>query len=561
MGLAIAPCYQISVAALRIWLQSFEFLQSFPAGTHKVMSKRGRVLAVRGRGGEGVEMVRQRVTVTKESPCVQGEGLEAVLEQERWEEEKRKEFEDQLVLAEVRGMKAIEKQEKARFLQERTEKDGLELKKSVRLVEDLRAANVVKQKKPLICNVQAIDDENKENQWRPFQQLGPVYRGGGGMDWDESPFHCCEVSRQKPSKETTTSTRVQNRPHAPLGAIPPATVPTSDRAAFRPTSPNRFPAHPQSVPLLRSQRPNQEPSRIKPRNTDGQVQRTGLFEKEKKRGEEELEKLLGRLGSLDGTEEVSQLSTIMEKSESSSQDRDSVDLVPVRGPTPAEDSAASSISPFLSSRIVSSRRENNAGLVREEKAPSLDSVAALVSRIKRQREALESQEKPVAPPAGQVLLPTIKRGSQPVPQQYKLNTDFIKKVLEFSRSSDLASSSSGSVSEAQVRVNIVLPGSSSSTFSEPSPILKPQQMNRVIPSKANPRSNDRHSKKKPPQKQLEGDAEAEKQKKLRFYIEKLLKMKHEEVENLSSSSTNDSRKQVCVNGFVTVDIVGIYDRC
>ena len=218
MGLAIAPCYQISVAALRIWLQSFEFLQSFPAGTHKVMSKRGRVLAVRGRGGEGVEMVRQRVTVTKESPCVQGEGLEAVLEQERWEEEKRKEFEDQLVLAEVRGMKAIEKQEKARFLQERTEKDGLELKKSVRLVEDLRAANVVKQKKPLICNVQAIDDENKENQWRPFQQLGPVYRGGGSMDWDESPFHCCEVSRQKPSKETTTSTRVQNRPHAPLGA-------------------------------------------------------------------------------------------------------------------------------------------------------------------------------------------------------------------------------------------------------------------------------------------------------------------------------------------------------
>ena len=377
------------------------------------------------------------------------------------------------------------------------------------------------------------------------------------MDWDESPFHCCEVSRQKPST-ATASTRVQNRPHAPLGAIPPATVLTSDRAVFRPTSPTRFPAHPQSVPLLR---PNQEQSRIKPRNTDGQVQRTGLFEKEKKKGEEELEKLLGRLGSLDGTEEVSQLSTIMEKSESSSQDRDSVDLVPVRGPTPAEDSAASSISPFPSSRIVSSRRENNAGLVKEEKAPSLDSVAALVSRIKRQREALESQEKPVAPPAGQVLLPTIKRGSQPVPQQYKLNTDFIKKVLEFSRSSDLASSSSGSVSEAQVRVNIVLPGSSSSTFSEPSPILKPQQMNRVIPSKANPRSNDRHSKKKPPQKQLEGDAEAEKQKKLRFYIEKLLKMKHEEIENLSSSSTNDSRKQVCVNGFVTVDIVGIYDSC
>ena len=47
------------VAALRSELRSFEFLQIFPAGTwHKGMSKRGRVMEVRGRGGEGLEVVR-----------------------------------------------------------------------------------------------------------------------------------------------------------------------------------------------------------------------------------------------------------------------------------------------------------------------------------------------------------------------------------------------------------------------------------------------------------------------------------------------------------------------
>ena len=70
----------------------------------------------------------------------------------------------------------------------------------------------------------------------------------------------------------------------------------------------------------------------------------------------------------------------------------------------------------------------------------------------------------------------------------------------------------------------------------------------IRPAKTNPKSTEKRSKKKQPQKQqqkhLEDDAESEKQKKLRYYIVKLLQMKHEEVENLSSASTNDSRKQV-----------------
>ena len=134
-----------------------------------------------------------------------------------------------------------------------------------------------------------------------------------------------------------------------------------------------------------------------------------------------------------------------------------------------------------------------------------------------------------------------------MPQQYKMNTDFVKKVLDFSRSSTLATSSS--TSETEVRVNIRLPASSS-TLSEPSPILKPQQINPNGPADIKSKPNEKRlkKKKKQSQKQNQDDSqllESEKQMKLRYYVEKLLKMKHEEVENLSTAESNDSKKQVC----------------
>ena len=505
------------------------------------MSKRGRVTAVRGRGGEGIDVVRQKVTVTKENPGGHGEGLRAVLDQEKWEEEKRRELEDQLVLAEVRGLKAAEKEGTARFLQEKSEKEVIELKKSVRLVEDLRAAKVVKQRKPIICDVQNLNDENKENHWKPFEQLGHVQRDVPNI---ESPFHCCEVSRQKPdlrhgvSQKPSTS-RASSRP---MSGLPKSGLNTQTASQSR--SIERVPALSGEIKSLHKAVTIGE---NKPRKPARQVE-----QQISARGREQLEDLLGRLGSLNSTEEPSQLSTISERSEGSvASSRDSVDLVPVRGPTPEEDSAASSISPFPSSRVVSSRRDDepigSADVV--ENPHSIDSVAALVSRIKRQRELLEKQAqlKPQICGSGHPLLPTIKRdGHQPLPQQYKMNTDFVKKVLDFSRSSTLETPSS--TSETEVRVNIRLPASSS-TLSEPSPILKPQQINPTGPADIKSKPNEKRLKKKKQQsqKQNQDDSqllESEKQMKLRYYVEKLLKMKHEEVENLSTAESNDSKKQV-----------------
>ena len=519
------------------------------------MSKRGKVTAVRGRGGEGIDVVRQKVTVTKENPGGHGEGLQAVLDQEKWEEEKRRELEDQLVLAEVRGLKAAEKEGTARFLQEKSEKEVIELKKSVRLVEDLRAAKVVKQRKPLICDVQNLNDENKENYWKPFKQLGHVQRDVPNI---ESPFHCCEVSRQKPdlrhgvSQKPSTS-RASSRP---MSGLPKSGL--NAQTASQSRSIERVPAFSGEIKSLHK---GVTIGENKPRKPARHVEQQIIA-----RGREQLEDLLGRLGSLNSTEEPSQLSTISERSEGSvGNSRDSVDLVPVRGPTPEEDSAASSISPFPSSRVVSSRRDDepigSADVV--ENPHSIDSVAALVSRIKCQRELLEKQAqlKPQMCGPGHPLLPTIKRGGhQPMPQQYKMNTDFVKKVLDFSRSSTLATSSS--TSETEVRVNIRLPASSS-TLSEPSPILKPQQINPNGPADIKSKPNEKRlKKKKQSQKQNQDDSqllESEKQMKLRYYVEKLLKMKHEEVENLSTAESNDSKKQVCECFYSQSRIIWLHD--
>jgi hypothetical protein len=231
-------------------------------------------------------------------------------------------------------------------------------------------------------------------------------------------------------------------------------------------------------------------------------------------GREELQRLLAGLGSMDSTEEGSGLSTVLERSEAAS---DCVDLVPERGPTPAEDSLASSGSPFPSLAMAAS-------------SPGLGSVASLVARIRRQREALDrragldsSPEGPGQPASAffSTVAGAAVAGNMAAPQQYKINKDFVKKVLEFSRSSSDQTASSTVSGPPEVRIKVVIPDVSSS-LPAPSPPSAPKQ--------------------------------PEQQAKLRYYIEKLLQLRHEDVQNLSSpaltasrpssSSSSSARKQV-----------------
>lgn len=271
-------------------------------------------------------------------------------------------------------------------------------------------------------------------------------------------------------------------------------------------------------------------------------------------GRRRLVELLGGLGSLEATEvsevsEVSGLSTVSEGGESSLA---SVDLVPVRGPTPEEDSLASSASPFPSSRM--DRGEMIEG---EGRRVELATVAGLVARIRRQREAMEERSK-IAQPRHQALLPTLQPSGAKERGLYKMNKGFIQKVLDFSRSSSL--------SETEVKVGVAVP-----PVTSPSPQELPAAGPRRVRHKPRVRRQERglEQRGKEGRGKLEGRSRvggpgkegqckaeetapadlpevAGKQEKLRYYVEKLLQLRHEDVAQLSSASTpgDSARKQV-----------------
>jgi len=269
-------------------------------------------------------------------------------------------------------------------------------------------------------------------------------------------------------------------------------------------------------------------------------------------GRRRLEELLGGLGSLEATE-VSGLSAVSEDGETS------VDLVPVRGPTPEEDSLASSASPFPSSRMDRGERMEEG-----RRGSDLATVAGLVARIRQQREAMEERSN-LAKPQPQALLPILPPSGAKERGQYKMNKDFIQKVLDFSRSSSL--------SETEVKVNVLVHPATS-----PSPQVLPAARPRRVRHKPREKRKEGGLEQRGKEerggrevrgkqvgqskvdgygkggqgKKVEGTAPPDlpwvdgKQEKLRYYVEKLLQLKHEEVAQLSSASTpgDSARKQV-----------------
>ena len=489
--------------------------------------QRVTVTAVRGRGGEGVGAARGRVTVTRDLGRP-GDGREAALAQEGWQREVREGREEDRMVAEVRGARAREREAQGRFLKERLERGGMEVKQTVRLVEDMRSAGVVRRRGAGVVEVVALDRRagDKEN----------LRRGGGLRPGKVRPrplqsqagvFSNCSVARE-PARARTPPGR-EGFPGGGLGK-------QGEPWHLQPQREKREELH----GGVREEQGGVSKMQGGVREVQGGVREVqgGVREVQGsvrgvQGGVRELEHLLGSLGSLDSTEEVSassSLSTIQEGSE-----RDSLDCVPVRGPTPAEDSLASSASPFPSSRLDSMGREESDG------GTSLDSVTRMVARVRQQRELLERRQGAARPPQEHLFLSTVEGGRSKQPPsgpQYKLNTDFIKKVLDFSRSSEnTCSSSSTTPGPDVVRVNVVL-DSSSPRSPSPSPISKPAER-RAGPQQRRPE----------PQHLQQPPLHLEKQAKLRYYVEKLLQMKHEDIEALTpstinSASSSGSRKQV-----------------
>lgn len=244
----------------------------------------------------------------------------------------------------------------------------------------------------------------------------------------------------------------------------------------------------------------------------------------------ELVKLVSPLGGLDSTEEVSCLSTIMEETEmNSSSYKDTVDMATVKDGdklVALEDSKESSLSPFPESNIDR----------RKEKETDLTAVKQLMARVKMQGKVLEKSDTHFMTvegrPGGQETYHSA------VFKPYKIDQQFVQRVLEFSSSSAACSSSMSS--------------SSTSKHSSSDTSLKLERFRRpVVPQtfperRKSSKPASKHKKKLDSAAIGKENAKSElfavpestnpDQPQLRYYIQKLLNLRQEDIRNLSVSS-------------------------
>jgi len=180
----------------------------------------------------------------------------------------------------------------------------------------------------------------------------------------------------------------------------------------------------------------------------------------------------------------------------------------------------------------------HADLVGNEQT-DLASVSLLLAKVREHREQMERQgrlltknthfppvEPSVFPPLKSSvfapLLPTVEGREEvmrdkeaPVRKPFQMDQQFVRKVLEFSSSSSIRSVS------PDLRVKVVLPSCTDSSHRDSS----------------NKETNAPHRRRKK-KKDGKDTKDTDKDARLRYYVKKLLEMKHEDIENLSGMTTS-----------------------
>ena len=243
-------------------------------------------------------------------------------------------------------------------------------------------------------------------------------------------------------------------------------------------------------------------------------------------GQRQLVKLVSPLGQLDSTEEVSSLSTIMEESEMISPTlTDSVDLATGRDRIRAESSKEGSVSPSMETNIE--RRK----LVEKD----LTSVKELMARVKMQGKVLEKAETHFMTVEGR---PGGQASKHPVTAKpYKIDQQFVKRILEFSSSSFLSSSSLSSPNSSKATKQ-----PSKVTTSHPASLPPHKSHPKQKSSTHLPKASHPPPKAPKPPKKASLPSSHPPQPHLRYYIEKLLSLRQEDVQNLSVSSSTPDRQ-------------------
>ena len=433
------------------------------------------VQAVRQKGGDCLESVRQRVVVTREEEEEDGGGIHVFHDKE---ENEKARWIDRRHVAEVRGREAERKLVQDQWLEDKLAMAEMERKESVKLMEMLRTARVIN-KQQIKLDADRVD-------------------GGGNNAVEEKLQGTNDVNvknKEKPKRRTVT--------REPIANIAKQTNNAQKK-----------------IPVL---------IRSKPRTVQIEDQT-------------EVKKLVNSVKPLDNTEEpssMSGLSTIMEVTENITATELPHDYNDV-----SEDDRTI-MSPFPQSEMICNRSDNI--------KTDLESVKKLIDRVKRQGEKVRLSDSHFLNITGKSFQSQSgNKESCSIAEKYQVNHQFIKRVMDFASSSSLTVSSSDDsssfrpVKAPNSKTDIVSQLKSKSLHSHIfhrsvlSPIPKAKFRNFI--------KNNAHVQSENTSQSLcqeiafnnEGGLDSDLQTQLRYYIEKLLRMNHEEISDLSVTTTATS---------------------
>jgi len=468
------------------------------------------VETVRQRGGDSLDHVKQRVRVTRE------DSAPVTVEYHDTQEEQRILMRDRQQVAAVRGKEAERKVEKEQWLEEKLAKEQIERKESVRLMEMLRSARVISQPNRvqldikdtsvgsfLPCSIQVPSSASSSCQ-SPVRSYGAISPAQDIVDHD--------FSKRKQASLITSQPLI----HKEVNSKP----------------------KPKSILKSRPTNTNVPPEKIN-----------------------ELKSLINSVKPLDDTEDVSSLSglsTIQELTENVTTSESRVNTtrdtrVNLNLTRDEHLNFNREVSPFPESEINTERSNIP--------QPSLDlpALRKLIDRVKLQGEKLQVTESHYLNVSGAGSSKNNKDVNDVTDRKkYQVNQQFIQQVLDFSSASSAIMSSDESSSFRPVQLPLHKPEnvapkkvpslktkSSSPQFFQNS-VLSPIPKSSFDIDKKNSNlsiSNTSSFKAFLQQKkatQLEKENMGIGEEELRQYIVKLLQMKHEEIADLSVTTTSDS---------------------
>ena len=494
------------------------------------------VETVRQRGGDCLESVRQRVKVVRE------EEAGGVMEVRDLEAEQRTRVRDQRAVAEVRGHEAEARLARDNWLEEKLTQAEVERKESVRLMEMLRSARVISQvrsgedktdersmRSDGVTNNKQHDvrTKNKQHDVRKEARLPVV------IDKNPSP------NRLENMTIRDDTIYIRNRAEAVMQKRDVDTL--SRKVASLVEEEGSRESHkpqPQTTQKLKPILITSKGRQNKDRNGAEVQKETSLRNsnepsKTKTSKEKRIESCQkNEFYDEPEPESMSGLSTILEVTENISSSR-------YQGVKDA--------SPFPQSELPSHRSAGGGAEM------DLVAVRRLIDRVKRQGEQIKLTDAHYLNVSGTSVGRGNKAGDETdvSGKKYEVNQDFIEKVLNFSSSQSLTLSSD----ESSVFRPVQLPSPKTVQSSGDMQQLQPQKLPKKffeksilspIPKSENKYGPEKGSMFKPMENPVISQslshtkAFSKRNEQLRYYILKLLQMKHDEVEDLSVTSTDNS---------------------